>query len=287
MKKRYKLGNLNLKSRFFLAPMLEPNDIAFRMLCKKAGAGLTYTGMINPLSKQKIFFDDKPAIQLFCVDTKGIRDFMTRYDSKVSLWDLNLGCPSKLAGRLGFGSFLQEDLKMIEKILRLMRSLTLKPVTIKLRKSSNAIKIAKLAEKLGVDAIGIHPRTKSQGYTGNPDLKFAIKLKNKVKIPVIYSGNFNKKNSEEILNNFDFIFIGRSAIGNPGIFSELVAKKNKISFKDYLRFAKKYKIFFRTIKMHAMHFTKNNPNAKKLRASLLKVKSIKEIKKVYNQKNLH
>jgi len=38
-----KIGNLKLKSRILLAPMLEPNDIAFRLLCKKAGCGLTYT----------------------------------------------------------------------------------------------------------------------------------------------------------------------------------------------------------------------------------------------------
>ena len=52
----YKIGNLVLKNRIFLAPMLEPNDIAFRMLCKKAGAGLTFTGMIHPLSQKKNIF---------------------------------------------------------------------------------------------------------------------------------------------------------------------------------------------------------------------------------------
>jgi tRNA-dihydrouridine synthase len=53
---------LPFKNKYLLAPMLEPNDIAFRILCKKAGCGLTYTGMTSPLSEKKLFLEDKPAI---------------------------------------------------------------------------------------------------------------------------------------------------------------------------------------------------------------------------------
>ena len=54
------LESLNLKNKIFLAPMEEINDIAFRLICKKAGCGLTYTGMISPLSKKKILFECLP-----------------------------------------------------------------------------------------------------------------------------------------------------------------------------------------------------------------------------------
>lgn len=279
---KYHIGNLTLKNRFFLAPMLEPNDLAFRMLCKKAGAALTYTGMINPLSKQKINFEDKPAIQIFCIDTEGLESFIKKYDSKVSLWDLNLGCPSKLAGNLGFGSFLQEDLEKIKQILKIMRDSTKKPVTIKLRKSKQAIKIAKLAQEIGIDAIGIHPRTKEQGYSGDPDINFAKKLKKEIRLPIIYSGNFNLDNKKEILDNFDFVFVGRAALGNPGIFSELLGKSNNISFKDYLNLSKLYGIPFRTIKLHAMNFSKHLPNAKEIRRGLMVAKNLRDIEKVFN-----
>jgi tRNA-dihydrouridine synthase B len=175
------LGVPDLKgaNQFFLAPMLEPNDIAFRLLCKKAGCGLTYTGMINPLSKQKLDLQDKPAIQLFCTTPVGIEKFIKKYEKKVALFDFNLGCPSTLAGKMGFGSFLHDDIGVIEEILKVMRKSTRKPITIKLRKSGNAIKFAKLAEKY-VDAIGIHPRTQKQGYSGEPDLDFALKLKKEI-----------------------------------------------------------------------------------------------------------
>ncbi len=214
---------LPFKNKILLAPMEEINDIAFRLLCKKAGAGLTYTGLINPLTKKEINLDDKPALQLFANNTKGIKEFIKKYDKKVSMWDFNLGCPAKSAKKHGFGSFLK-DLEIIEKILKTMRNSTEKPVTIKIRKSKIAFDLLKLAEKY-CDAICIHPRTQAQGYSGKPDIEFAKKIKQQTKLPVIYSGNVDEKNYKKFLKDFDYIMIGRQAIGNPNIFSKLNNKK--------------------------------------------------------------
>jgi len=270
---------LKLKNRFLLAPMFEPNDIAFRLLCKKAGCGLTYTGMVSPLSKQKMYLDDKPAVQLFGNNARGISSFIKKYDSKVSLWDFNLGCPSKLSKRLEHGVFMHKDVEEIEEILKVMRAATKKSVTIKLRKSDNAIEIAKMAEKY-VDAIGIHARTSGQGYSGEVDYDFALKLKKAVNVPVIYSGNVNENNVKKILKDFDFVFVGREAIGDPGIFARLLKKTSKIDFKDYVKLAKKYKLFFRQIKFQAMNFTKGIPGAKKIRFGLIGAKSVADIERV-------
>jgi tRNA-dihydrouridine synthase len=271
------IGSLKLKNRFLLAPMLEPNDIVFRLLCKKAGCALTYTGMVSPLSKQKLVLDDKPAIQLFGNSEKGIENFIKKYDKKVSLWDFNLGCPSKLSKRLKHGAFMHEDLELIERIFKIMRASTKKPVTVKLRKSNNAIEIAKLAEKIGFDAVGIHARTFGQGYSGEPDYDFALKLKKSISIPVIYSGDVNEKNSKKILKDFDFVFIGRAAIGDPGIFSRLNEKTSKIGFKDYLKLAKKHKLFFRQMKYQGMNFSKGIDGAKKTRRKLVDAKNVSDI----------
>ena len=275
-----KIGNLKLKNRFLLAPMLEPNDIAFRLLCKKCGCGLTYTGMTSPLSKQKIYLDDKPAMQIFCNSTKGIKSFMKKYDEKVSLWDLNLGCPSKLSRRLEHGAFMHKEIEKIEKILKTMRESTQKPITIKLRKSENAIEIANMAERY-VDAIGIHPRTITQGYSGEPDYDFSLKLKKTVNIPVIYSGNVNEKNVWKILEDFDFVFIGREAIGNPNIFAKLTNSRIRVSFEDYLKLVEKCKLYFRQIKFQAMNFTHGMKDAKKKRASLIYAKTIDNILEIF------
>jgi len=78
----------------------------------------------------------------------------------------------------------------------------------------------------------------------------------------------------KILKDFDFIFIGRAAIGNPGIFGK------EYGFGDYLKLAKKYKLFFRQIKFQAMNFTKGLENAKDLRKGLVEAKSVSDVERV-------
>ena len=277
----YKIGNLKLKNPFLLAPMHEVNDIAFRTLCKKAGASLTYTGLLSPLSKQKLILDDKPAIQIFARNSKGIKEFIKKYDKQVSLWDFNLGCPSKRAESCGVGSYMHSNLNQIEEILKEIKKSTKKPITIKLRKSNNTEKIIEIAKNL-CDAICIHPRTKEQGYSGLPDIEFAKQLKQKTSLPLIYSGDVNESNAQSLLKEFDFLMIGRSAIGNPNIFAKLTNKKQKIpiTFKDYIKLAKKYKIDFTQIKFQAMNFTKGKEGARKAREKLSKAKSLEEIEDI-------
>ena len=272
------IGKFKPENRIFLAPMEEINDIAFRLLCKKAGCAVTYTGMINPRTEQKIYLDDRPALQLFCTNTKGIKEFVKKHDKEVSFWDFNLGCPAKTAKRHAFGSFLK-DLKLIEEILKTIRENTKKPLTIKIRKSDIAFDLLNLAEKY-CDAICIHPRTQAQGYSGLPDIKFAEKLKSKTNLPVIYSGNVNEENCKELLDKFDFIMIGREAIGRPEIFAKLTKTKFEKSFSDYLALAEKYKILFPQLKLQAMNFTKGIRDSAKLRLKIANMKNITELENI-------
>ncbi len=282
-----KIKDLALKNRFFLAPMAEVNDIAFRKLCVKSGAGLIYTGMINPLSKQKLNLDDRPAIQIFSTNEKGIREFIIKHEKNARLFDFNLGCPAKTARKLGFGSFMHHDLKTIEKILKTMREATKKhiPITVKLRKSKNTFKIVEIANKY-CDAIAIHPRTQNQGYSGEPDIDFALKLKQKTSLPVIYSGNVNEKNAKELLQDFDFLMIGRNAIGNPNIFSKLLGKSTKFNYFDWINEAEKYALPFRQYKFQAMWFTKGKPGAPKMRQKIAKSQTINGLRGVYGGKDI-
>jgi len=263
--------------KIFLAPMEEVNDPAFRMLCKKTGA-LTYTGMTHPMTQKKQILEDKPILQLFCKTPEGTKEFMKRYDKEVSGWDLNLGCPAKNAKKHGFGSFLK-DLKIIEEIIKTMRENTKKPLSIKFRKADYSFELLEIAEKY-CNWICIHPRTQAQGYSGKADLDFALKIKDYSSIPVIYSGDVNEKNIKELLKNFDYIMIGRAAIGNPNIFSKLNNKK-EVTFKDYLKLAEKYKLPFRQVKFQAVNFTKGLRDSTKTRVELCKCKNLDELKKIY------
>jgi len=275
----YKIGNLKLENPYFLAPMVGVNDIAFRILCKNAGAGLVYTGMINPLTREELVLDDKPAIQLFSTNEKGIAEFIEKHDNNTKLFDFNLGCSAHIAGKKSFGAFLSNKLKTIQKILEIMKESTKKPITLKLRKSNNALKIIKIAEKY-CDAVCIHPRTNDQGYSGKADIIFAEKLKQKTSLPVIYSGDVDEKNASELLKKFDFVMIGRKAAGCPNIFANLTGKKPAFGFNEYLKLALQYKIKFPQIKAQAIYFTKNQEGASELREELSKTKKFSELKKI-------
>lgn len=275
----YKIGDLKLKNPYFLAPMAGINDIAFRILCKKAGAGLVYTGMLNPLTRKEIILDDKPAIQLFSTDERGIAEFVRKNEGNALLFDFNLGCSAKTAKEKGFGAFFGGSIESIENILKTMRESTKKPITVKLRKSDEAFKIAEIAEKY-CDAICMHPRTNRQGYSGKADIEFAEELKRKISIPVIYSGDVNEKNADELLKKFDFVMIGRSALGYPDIFAKLTGKRPVFGFSRYLNLALKYKLRFGQIKMQAMNFTRCAKGAGKTRKCIAKAKNLYELKEI-------
>ncbi len=273
-----KIKKLPCKNRVFLAPMEEVNDPAFRLMCKKSGAGLTYTGLTSTLSPKKVILKDKPVLQIFGNSTKGIKEFMKEHNSKVAFWDFNLGCPASTAKKHGFGAYLT-NLKTVEKILKVMKENTKKPLTIKIRKSPLEDKFLELAEKY-CDAIAIHPRTRSQGYSGESDIDWAKNFAKKSKIPVIYSGNVNEKNYEKFLKIFDYVMIGREAIGHPEIFANIQGRSNpeKIrDFKKYLKLAKKFNLPFRQIKFQAMQFTKGNRDSKKLRNEIIYAKDLQEL----------
>jgi len=277
-----KLIPLPYTSKVFLAPMEEVNDPAFRMICKKAGAGLTWTPLSSPLSPIPLILDDKPILQIFGTETKGIVEFMKKYDSQVSGWDFNLGCPATTAKNHGYGAYL-EDVEKVEEIVSLMRKNTKKPLSIKIRKSKLTDKFLKIAEKY-CDAIGIHPRTRPQGYSGESDIEWAKEFKSKAKIPVIYSGDVDEKNVEERLSQFDYVMIGRKAIGHPEIFAKITNTPFKKDFKDYLKLAEKYKIQWRLIKFQAMQFTRGERSSRQKRNAMARTLNLEDLKKVFFEK---
>ena len=235
--------------------------------------------MVNPLTKEELILEDNPAIQLFSTNEKGIAEFISKHQGNAQLFDFNLGCSAKTAKKHELGAFIPQNDDNIKKILKAMRESTKKPVTIKLRKSVNTFKIVKTAEKY-CDAICIHPRAINQGYSGKADISFAEELKRKTSLPIIYSGDVNEKNADKLLEKFDFVMIGRNAIGYPNIFAKLTGTDKDFSFSDYLALALKYKLKFEHVKAQAICFTKYQENACKLRERLSKAKDLNELKKL-------
>ncbi|MDI6736120.1 MAG: tRNA dihydrouridine synthase DusB [bacterium] len=236
------IGNLKLENNIFLAPMAGVTDITFRIICKKAGCGLTYTEMITArgmFHKNKrtarmleILPEEKPvAIQLYGSEPEIIARACEKLNenSDICLIDINMGCPTKKIVRRGEGVALMKNPKLAVDIIREAKKVTNKPVTAKIRKgfdvkSINAIDFAKKLEGAGVDAITIHGRTGAQKYEGTADWDIIKEIKKIVKIPVIGNGGiFSASDAVRMfhLTGCDGIMVARGAIGHPWIFREI------------------------------------------------------------------
>jgi nifR3 family TIM-barrel protein len=140
--------------------------------------------------------------------------------------DINMGCPVKPVIRRGAGAALMRDAEKVRLIVQATRKATTLPLTVKIRagwspKEKNALEIARIAEQEGADAIAVHPRTASQGFSGRSDWSVIAEVKAALTIPVIGNGDVERPDDVSAMidsTGCDAVMIGRSALGNPWIF---------------------------------------------------------------------
>ena len=244
----WNIGNVKIKNQVVLAPMAGICNSAFRRICKEMGCGLIYAEMVSDKAitynnkktidmlymteeerpiVQQIFGSDKES---FVVAAKYIYENM-----HPDIIDINMGCPvPKVAVRAQAGSALLKNPEKIYEIVKAVVEAVPIPITVKIRsgwdhKNINAVEIAKIVEKAGASAICVHPRTRSQGYSGNADWSIIKAVKENVSIPVIGNGDVKtpedaKRMIEE--TGCDAVMIGRGVLGSPWII------KNTIDYLD-------------------------------------------------------
>jgi tRNA-dihydrouridine synthase B len=238
-----RIGAVEIDNFTVLAPLAGITNLPMRLLAKRAGCGLVCSEMIssNGLvygSKKTVQLldyaaDEKPlSVQIFGADPQMMADAAhIVQDSGAAIVDINMGCSVRKILKSNSGSALMKDPQRVRRILDAVRQAVTIPLTIKIRSGwdpsgRQALEISRIAEECGVDAVAVHPRTATQGFRGAADWTLIAAIKNALSIPVI--GNGDVTVAEDALRmrsetGCDGVMVGRAAIGNPMIFSQIVS----------------------------------------------------------------
>ncbi len=229
----------------FLAPMEDVSDPPFRRLCKRYGADLLYTEFISSgglvyqaedsLKKLEFHEDERPvAIQIFGGEIEQVREAAAIVDrAEPDIIDINFGCPVRKVVCQDGGAGILRNLPKMEAIAAAVVEATSRPVTVKTRlgwddATIRIHEVVRMLESVGVRAVAVHARTRSQLYSGSARWSWLRELKDSSsgRIPII--GNGDATTPDKIRAMFeetgvDAVMIGRGAIGNPWIFRDAKA----------------------------------------------------------------
>jgi len=311
-----KIGNIELgEFPLLLAPMEDVSDPPFRALCKKHGADLMYTEFISSealirdaaksIQKLDIFEYERPiGIQLFGSEIDSMREAGRIADAaKPDLIDINFGCPVKKVACKGAGAALLQDIPKMAMMTGEIVKIATRPVTVKTRlgwddSTKNILEVAERLQDVGIAALTIHGRTRSQMYKGSADWSLIREVKNnpRIKIPIFGNGDIDSpQKALDYKNEYgvDGIMIGRASIGYPWIFREVkhflktgqmlpppdLSERVKAA-REHLEFSVRWKgtiVGIFEMRMHYTNYFRGIPHFKEYRTKLVTSGDLNEL----------
>lgn len=317
-----KIGNIELPDfPLLLAPMEDVSDPPFRAVCKDNGADLMYTefisseGLIRDAIKSRkkldIFDYERPVgIQIFGGDEESLSLAAKIVEvTNPDLLDINFGCPVKKVALKGAGAGVLKDVDLMVRLTSAVVKSTSLPVTVKTRlgwddTTRNIEEVAERLQDVGIKALAIHGRTRTQMYKGEADWTLIGKVKNnqRINIPVFGNGDIDSpEKALEYKNRYgiDGIMIGRAAIGYPWIFNEIkhFVKTNEhlpaptvedrvAVCRRHLHKSVEWKnpvVGINEMRRHYANYLKGLPNIKEYRNKLVTLKTVEEVDEVLNE----
>jgi tRNA-dihydrouridine synthase B len=236
-----RIGAHVLRNGLFVAPMAGITDRPFRQLARRFGAGLAVSEMLSSRPelresrKSRLRRDHAGetgpiSVQIAGADPAMLADAARfNVEQGAEIIDLNMGCPAKKVCNVSAGSALLENEALVARILEAVIAAVDVPVTLKIRtgpapEQRNAIRIARLAESAGIQALAIHGRTRACAFGGEAEHDTVAAVKSRVRIPVIANGDIRTpQDAKRVLERTgaDGIMVGRAAQGRPWLFREI------------------------------------------------------------------
>ncbi|HET7586197.1 MAG TPA: tRNA dihydrouridine synthase DusB [Gemmatimonadaceae bacterium] len=225
----------------YLAPMAGVSEAPFRRICRRFGADVVVTEFLsaegirreNPATIAKLRFapQERPiGVQIFGADPHAMAEAAALVTDvfQPEFIDINFGCPVKKVVKRNGGSGCLKDLGLVRDVVRAVVKATHLPVTTKIRSGWNEemrdpVTIALTCQDAGSRVLTLHPRTRTQMYSGSARWEEIAAVTDALDIPVL--GNGDIKNAEDAVRmhretGCDGVMIARGSFGQPWVFAQ-------------------------------------------------------------------
>ena len=251
--------------KYWVAPMVDQSELAFRLLCKRNGTEGAYTPMIHarmfltdpcyraevfttligrsndaPTTKDRTSLDaeDRPLLAQFCANDQSVwLEAAEAVAPFVDAVDLNLGCPQRIARRGKYGAFLMDHLDGVETMVQHVVARLKVPVTAKIRvfdDLESTLAYARMLEKAGCSMIAVHGRTRDMKRAKEypPDWRAIRAVREAINIPLLANGGVRSVTEAHALMAFtgaQGVLSAEPLLENPGLFKfgSVVGSKNE------------------------------------------------------------